>query len=175
MQECPAQQCFPFLELQAIAFLPQHPLASLPQQPFPPLAAHCFMSFPAQHFIAEAVSLVSFLQQAMSLPSQQEAFDGLPSFWSFICAQHAQADLSVGFAESSCATGACACGAAPVCCGMAGSHAANARITEIAIIRSFISSPFVFSVANRGKRVPRGQRFRVRLKAGRDRFRGEVQ
>ncbi len=144
MQECPAQQCFPFLELHAMAFLPQHPLASLPQQPFPSFAAHCFMSFPAQHFIAEAVSLLSFLQQAMSLPSQQVAFDVLLPFWSFLCAQHAHGDLSVGFAESSCATGACACGAAPACCAIAGSHAANARSKAIAIIRSFISSPFIF-------------------------------
>jgi hypothetical protein len=67
---CPAQQFFPsLLLLQAIA--------SFPQQSLPCFEEHCFVPLPEQQSITACfLSLPSFLQHAISFPSQQAmAFD----------------------------------------------------------------------------------------------------
>lgn len=133
--ECPAQHCLPSLVLQAIA--------SLPQQPLPSLVAHCLPFLPAQQFMAVWLSLLSCLQQVMSLPSQQDMEFAASLFpCSFFCSQHAHADLSAAFAAS---CGPCACGAAA--CGPAfgraavGNQAVKVNSMTKAIVRVFIFSP----------------------------------
>lgn len=74
-QQCfSAQQFLWSLLLQAIAFL-------LPQQLLFFLA-HCLPVLPAQQVMAACLSLLAFLQQAISLPQQQDiAFAALSLLW----------------------------------------------------------------------------------------------